>query len=55
MFDSMLIELEVCFVIILLIFNNLSAVFFSRTEVNETQGYAISRYTGSPGFQLRNS
>ena len=29
-----------CFVVVLLIFNNLSAVF----SVNETQGYAISRY-----------
>ena len=46
---------EACFVVVLLIFNNLSVVIlhikdgndfseFGRTEVNETQGYSISRY-----------
>ena len=48
-------RLEACFVVILLIFDNLfSCIFrmrdgndfsqFGRTEVNETQGYAISHY-----------
>ena len=46
---------EACFVVVLYIFNNLSVVIlhikdgndfseFGRTEVNETQGYSISRY-----------